>query len=216
MLSLALMLGLGLSGPPATAAADGSAKAAIPASVSRPIAHARTALSLAAANLRTHHYGAAVGSLNSLIVQVNAAHTAGMAQIGRPPTDPESDDLPGPPSVLAVLALEHRVSAGLVGPFNRLSNARAVDALLAVLWAAHHRRDTMLNRVIALPDEGAGADYADGMADTLGIYAQEVRAFSTGLRTFQLAPRASAGLHNALLRVEATNAKVNRAFGGGE
>ena len=74
----------------------------------------------------------------------------------------------------------------------------------------------MLNQVIALPPEGDRGDYADGIADRLGVYTQEVQQLSTALSTYRLTSAAGQKLHNALGRATATKAKVDAAFGGGE
>jgi hypothetical protein len=139
-----------------------------------------------------------------------------MAQIGKPPSDPESDDPPGPPSVIAVLNMEHHVGIGLVPLFNRMKEAAVVNALQDTLRFTYDDRDKMLNRVIALPPEGAGADYSDSMSDTLGLYAVEVNQITDGLKEYQLIPHGRAALNYDLKRVRATQAKVNKAFGGGE
>ena len=116
-----------------------------------------------------------------------------MALIGAPPTDPESDDLPGPPAVIAVLGLEHRIGMGVVDLFDGMKRPGVVRALRVTLGTTHHRRNVMLDRVIALPAEGARDDYADGMADTLGIYNQEVQKVTTALRTYRLSPSGRVG-----------------------
>ena len=74
----------------------------------------------------------------------------------------------------------------------------------------------MLSRVIGLNREGAGADFEDGMADTLGGYTSEVNQIAIGLDQYQLSSSGRAGLGNALARARATQAKVNAAYGGGE
>ena len=148
--------------------------------------------------------------------QGTQAQLVATALIGAPPTDPESDDLPGPPAVLAVLGLEHRIGMQVVDRFNGMKRFWVVRALRRTLGTTHYRRDIMLDKVIRLPAEGGLDDYADGMADTLGIYTQEVQKVTTALRTYRLSPSGRVGLRRALVRVQATNAKVNRAFGGGE
>ncbi len=80
---------------------------------------------------------------------------------------------------------------------------------------AQIRRDVVLDAVMALPAAKAD-DYTDGMSDTLGMYASEVKSITTALATFTLSPSATTGLTNALARARATKAKVNRAWGGGE
>ena len=74
----------------------------------------------------------------------------------------------------------------------------------------------MLGTVIALPPEGARADYDDGMADTLGMYPAEENLITTALLAFELTDSARIGLTHLLARVQATDAKVDAVWGGGE
>ena len=74
----------------------------------------------------------------------------------------------------------------------------------------------MLAKVIALPAEGAFGDYADGIADKLNIYNQEVKLVSSALATYTLTPAARDGLTTALGQARHTKAMVQAAFGGGE
>jgi hypothetical protein len=188
----------------------------VPTSVARPISRARAALNAAATQIANRRFALALESLNSLQVYLGRAHRAGMAQIGAPPTDPEEDTPPGPVSVLAVLDLEHRVTMRSVAIFDGLRRNAVVRSLRETLWYDHHYRDTMLDVVIALPPEGAGSDYADGMADTVPSYVTEVNRAKTALAQYQLTDSARLGLNRALDRIQATQAKVNEAFGGGE
>jgi hypothetical protein len=188
----------------------------VPSSVARPISRARVALNAAATQIANRQFALALDSLSSLQVYLGRAHRAGMAQIGAPPTDPEEDTPPGPVSVLAVLDLEHRVTMRSVALFDGLRRNAVVRSLRETLWYDHHYRDAMLDVVIALPPEGAGSDYADGMADTVPSYVTEVNRVKTTLAQYQLTDSARLGLHRALDRIRATQAKVNEAFGGGE
>ncbi len=185
-------------------------------SVSTPIQRASAALQRAVTQIRAHRYGQARASLETVRIKGRRAQEIATGLIGAPPTDPESDDVPGPPAVLAVLRLEHRIGMQVVDLFNGQKGSRIVRALRTTLWATHGRRTIMLDKVIRLPAEGARADYADGMADTLAIYKQEVTSVTTALKTYRLSPSGRTGLRRALVRVRATNVKVNRAFGGGE
>jgi hypothetical protein len=144
------------------------------------------------------------------------ANKAATEQIGLPPTDPESDDPPSPPSVFAALKLDHRVTMRLVPRFDAFSRIDVVSSLNSTLTRTHSRRDSMLDAVIALPAEGARGDYDDGMSDMLGMYPGEEKLISSALQNDALIDSAHAGLTNALARVQATDAKVNVVWGGGE
>ncbi|CUR57296.1 exported hypothetical protein [metagenome] len=200
-----LTLGLGGQAAPASAA---------PAAT--PITRANDALAEAQAELKARHPRRAIAALEDLKLYVGRAHRQAVDQIGKPPADPESDDPPGPPAVLAVVKLEHRVLLGLVPTFDGRTRTDVVDALRAVVRSSQHRRDVILDQVIALPAEGEGGDYADGMADTLSQYTQEVTLFTGALATYELSDGGRTGLTNGLARVLATQAKAEAAWGGGE
>jgi hypothetical protein len=181
-----------------------------------PIGRADTALRQAVSSLHAHHYVRTRASLRMVGIQTGKAHVAATALIGAPPTDPESDEAPGPPAVLATLSLDHRIGMRLTGAFQGVRRVAVIGALRQTLSSTHHRRDVILDRLIALPVEGARADYEDGMADTLGTYDQERRAIAAALRTHRLSRPGTVALRHALARIRATSKKVNRAFGGGE
>ena len=180
-----------------------------------PLQRARAALDAAERRLNRHRYIWALASLKTLRYNLALAHKAAVAKIGKPPTDPESDEPPGPPAVIALANLEHRVTMKLVPPFNGLTRNSVIDPLRYTLRRTHELRDAMLNKVIALPAE-KGEDYDDGMADTLGLYKAEVNLVTTALDHYRLNASGRAGLTKALDRVRATRTKVNRRWGGGE
>jgi hypothetical protein len=181
--------------------------------VSTPIKHADAALTKATNELRKHHPGRAIAALKDAKRNVGRAHTVATNLIGAPPSDPESDEPPGPRAVLAVLGLDHRVEMRVVPLFDDRRQTQVVDSLRAVLSSTNHHRKVLVNRIVGLPPEGAGADYADGMGDTLNQYKQEDKLISTALNTYQLTSGGRTGLKNALTQVRATKAKVAAAFG---
>ena len=193
-----------------------SASLALPDSVATPIQRARNALARTEDQLALHRYGKALDSLRVLRRNVVKANEAATEQIGLPPTDPESDEPPGPPAVFAVLRLDHRVTMVLVPGFDGLSRIDVVSSLNYTLKRTHGRRDSMLDAVIALPAEGARGDYDDGMSDTLGMYPAEEKLISAALQNDALIDAARTGLANALARVQATDVKLNVVWGGGE
>jgi hypothetical protein len=180
------------------------------------IRKARAALARAESRFALHQYGGGLIALDALRRAAGQAHSAAIAQIGKPPVDPESDEPPGPAAVLAVLNLEHRIAVRIPAIFNGMRRELVVSSLRHTLLVTHRRRDRMLDIVIALDREGAGDDYADGMADTLPAFAREVNTLQEGLDTYELTPSGRAGLIHALSRARATRNKVNAAFGGGE
>jgi len=76
-------------------------------------------------------------------------------------------------------------------------------------------RDRLLDKVINLKP-GKAAAYADGMADTVDGYTDEVSNLTEALKVDHLTISARAALTNALSRSQAAAAKVTAAFGGGE
>ena len=213
VLTLAVALGTGVSTADAATsrqAAGGSA------SVKTYVQAADASLARAVAQTDAHTYAKAIDSLASARRNTRKANVSAQALIGAPPTDPESDDPPGPPAVLAALKLDYRISTGTVALFDGHTDPALVQALRATVSRAQNRRDAVLDVVLALPEEGDGADYSDGMADTLSIYGREVTAISTALHTFTLSPEGRTGLTNALHRATATQARVQHAYGGGE
>ncbi len=209
-LAVTLALGMGLSSGPAEAASSAAAPAPSHAAL------ADQALARAAAQIRAHDYVKARSSLTAVRRHTKAANVNAKALIGAQPTDPESDDLPGPPAVLAALRLDNRITTRTVALFDGKTNENLVYALRLTVGVAQIPRDGMLDAVIALPEEGDGGDYADGMADSLAQYTREVNVIANARANFTLSPSAQTGLTNALARARATKAKVDGAFGGGE
>jgi len=211
-ITLTLVASVGVG--PATA--DSTPTAATAKAANPHITWADAALARAVANIRAHQNARAAKALAAVRWQTGLANAAAIALIGAPPTDPESDDPPGPPAVLAALRLDNRMITGSVTQFSQTTKARLVYQLRLTLDAVQGRQNVVLNRVIALPPEGAGDDYTDGMSDTLAVYARQVKTISTALATFNLGPSGTAGLTEALATAKATQKKVNRAYGGGE
>jgi hypothetical protein len=229
--ALSLAVGVGAVGPVAASAADRTAKgrpgaggvpaceAAVaaphskntaiggaPAAQSPVIASIRTAqagLATALTYFKNHQYPQAIMALAALRMQLAKAHQAGMSPMR-------------PAGVIPVLNLEHMVAMRLLPPFNGLTRSSVVNALQTTLSSTFANRIAMLNAVIALPCQGVGGDYDDGMADTLGIYAAEVKAYTAAPGQFRLTAQSSTALSGDLTQVRATRTQVDRRFGGGE
>jgi uncharacterized membrane protein (UPF0182 family) len=190
--------------------------AVVPQSVSTTIARARIALNRVERLVAHHRFENAPQSLRVLRRDIVQANRAAADQIGLPPNDPESDQPPGPGAVFAGLRLDHLVTIHLVSLFDGVTNADVVRSLRDTLLRTQRSRDAMLGTVIALPPEGDRADYDDGMADTLGMYPAEENLITTALLAFELTDSARIGLTHLLARVQATDAKVDAVWGGGE
>jgi hypothetical protein len=134
-----------------------------------------------------------------------------------PPADTEGGDATtaGPDSVVAVLTLDQTVITSMAGLFDQ-KHGLVLSTLSSALFAAMNTRDKLLDAVIALDPEGAGADYSDGMADTVTGYDDEVANITEALSDDALSTGGRSVLAAALARSTSTDAKVNAAFGGGE
>ena len=214
--SLVLSIALSVGVLSATVTTPAQAAQATPAAAVTPITAANADLAKAIKQVNAKQLAAAKITLKSLRGNVTKANNNAFALIGKPPTDPESDDPPGPPAVIAALALDHRVTMGIVPLFNGRKRDGIVVALRYALWTTHTLRQTMLNKVTGLPPEGAGDDYADGMSDTLPIYSAEVTLVKNGLATYRLYNTGRPGLQAALTRVQLAKKTMNTAYGGGE
>ena len=188
----------------------------LPSRVAAAIERAQKAVETTEARIDDAQYAAALKSLVAFPVDITRAHKAGMQQINAEPADPEEETTPGPDAVVAVLALEQSSITRLAGMFDRITDSNVVNALDAALARAGNRRKALLNRVVGLDPEGAGADYADGMADTIDGYADEVANLTEALKIDQLSSAGRAALTRALARANAAAGTVNTAFGGGE
>jgi len=109
----------------------------------------------------------------------------------------------------------HRLAGLPVGRAHDLTRTDTVRSLGKKLNLAVACRDVMLAKVIALKP-GARDDYADGLADTLPGYNQELKAMSATLASGDLTSRARGAVTKAQQVVTATQADMERVFGGGE
>ncbi len=188
----------------------------VPDAVTSRIALAKASLSSVESRIASRDYAGALESLSALRHDVVEANRTAIGQIGLPPNDPESEEPPGPVSVVAVLGLEHLVTMRLVPLFDTLTDAEVIASIRSTLARTHRSRIALLDSVIELPAEGARADYDDGMADTLGLYAGEENLITTALLAFELTDSARIGLTHVLADVQSTDAKAVAVWGGGE
>ena len=212
--ALVLAIGFAVLSPQAAQAAAetsiGERAAATPQN------QAKTALALAVAELGKHHPAKAAAALRTYAKQSDLAHQAATDLIGKPPTDPESDVPPGPAAVLQMIRLDHQATMMLVPQTDHLKRSTAVKAMRRALDTTLVGRNRMIQRVVALPPEGAGEDYADGMSDVLGIFPKEISVIDTGLAGYTLTSVARTALSAARGRVVTANDLMNGAYGGGE
>jgi hypothetical protein len=206
--------------PSAHAAQDTDDVAVLPSRVANALRRTDRSLENAETHVDEGEYAQAIVSLRNVRKNMYRADRAARAQMNAvPPVDPEGegDDAvtTGPDSVIAVLGAEHEVVTTVAGLFDTNSQG-LVDALTHALFRTMGARDALLGAVIALDPEGAGADYADGMADTADQYPDEVANLTEALASDQLSPGGRAVLTPALAKANATAAAFAAAFGGGE
>jgi hypothetical protein len=209
VLALALAGTAGAADPPA-----GDDAVVLPTRVANAIQRTQNAVDKAAEHVDEAEYTKAVTSLRAVRANLFRADKAARRQMNAV-VDPNAETTPGPDSVIAVLTLDQEVATTVAGLFNANSGT-LVTALSSTMSFAQQTRDRLLNAVIALDPEGAGADYADGMADTLDGYADEVANISEALADDKLSSGGAAALRTARARAQATLAKITNAYGGGE
>jgi hypothetical protein len=220
---LGLVIGLALAIPTASQAAAycgyGAAPAAddevvLPSSVANAIRRTERSACKAEEHVDEGEYSQAVVSLRSLRRNMYRADRAARRQMNAV-VDPEAETTPGPDAVIAVLGLESDVVTTVSGLFDGNSQG-VVDGATHALFRTLNARDRLLDAVIALDPEGAGADYSDGMTDTVDGYTDEVASITDAIGDGQLSPGGGRVLRAALNQVTATSAKVSAAFGAGE
>ena len=194
----------------------------LPGRVASAIRRTQRALDNAEEHLDEGEYRQSVTSLRAVRRNMYRADKAARRQMALSAVEPpegEGEEVEptttGPDSVIAVLTLDATVSQSLSGLFDTNSKG-VVDGLTHAMYRTLNARDRLLDSVIALDPEGAGADYADGMADTVDGYADEVATVTEALADDSLSTGGRKVLTKALAQVQATNAKVTAAFGGGE
>jgi hypothetical protein len=187
----------------------------LPSRVAAGIRRTEAALANAETDIDEAEYTKAIVSLRAVRQNLARTDKAARRQMNAVPTDPEAETTPGPASVIAALTVDQEAVMTLAGLFNGNSGT-LVTALASTITSAQQIRDRLLSAVIALDPEGAGADYADGMPDTLDGYTDEVANLTEALADDTLSTGGKAALQAALARSKATLAKMNAAFGGGE
>jgi hypothetical protein len=229
---LTLVLGLAVAGPAGAksvsaahapvahahaAQAESDDAPVLPSRVANAIRRTQNALDSAESHLDDGEYSQAITALRSVRGNMYRGDRAARIQLAAPAVDEDAPDgTPAPSdSVVAVLGEEHTVITTVAGLFDANSQG-VVDALTHTLYRTLDARDALLNGVIALDPEGAGAAYADAMPDTADQYPDEVANLTEALASDQLSAGGQKVLRPALAQVTATANVFNTAFGGGE
>jgi hypothetical protein len=187
----------------------------LPSRVAGAIRRTTNALAKAEEHIDEAEYTKAIVSLRAVRKFLGVADKSARRQMSAVPADPEVETTTGPDSVVAVLSLDQEVVVGLAGLLTGQTGT-LVGAIGTTIAAAQATRDKLLDTVIGLDPEGDGAAYADGMADTLDGYADEVDNLTEALALDVLSSGGKSILNAALVRSKATEAKIQSAFGGGE
>jgi hypothetical protein len=185
----------------------------LPSRVAAAIQRASNLLDAAGTAIDTADSAKAVTSLKGMQTAVLRADKAARRQMSVVPVTEGAT--PGPDSVIAALTLDQTIVTTLAGLFDTKSGA-TVDALTHTLFATLNLRAALVNAVIALPAEGAGADYADAMPDTAAGYDDEVANLVEALSDDTLSAGGKKVLRTALAQSHVTQTRFNAAFGGGE
>ena len=145
------------------------------------------------------------------------SHKAVLRQVQAVP-DPESEEesTAGPDSALAGLNVTQASVGMSAGLFDRLRARGVVKRIRVAMIVAQKRRAVLLNTITGLDPEGAGADYADSLADTVSMYTDEVAGIREALDHDRLTPLARTALNAALQRSQDAESLMLAAFGGGE
>ncbi|WP_028638077.1 hypothetical protein [Nocardioides sp. URHA0032] len=211
--------GAALAAPAAASAATTTDPSCVPGTAASDpkaaVAKAKAALAKALTDIGAGRAQSAARDLRVVRRQAQNAHATATALIGRPPSDPESDEPPGPGAVLKVAGLEHRVVTALVPLFADPHGQAVQKPLSRATIQVVACRDTMLGKVIALKP-GKRDDYVDGLSDTLPSYDAEVSAIGAQLDGSLLTSRGRTTLTRAQQVVTRTQASMQAVFGGGE
>jgi hypothetical protein len=214
---LAFVVGLALTAAvPSARASDPTCKPRSSSSDWRTaLAAAGAALASALTGIEGAHYGSAADQLRIMKRKTQAAHTTATALVGRPPTDPESDDPPGVAAVLKVGNFEHKLAMTLPPLFATAPGGRVLRPLAHGVIQAVVCRGVMLKKVVALKP-GKRDDYVDDLSDTLPQYKQELTALATELAGDGLTSGGRIALIKVQQAVSTTATMMQRVFGGGE
>ena len=206
---------LAFTSTPAQAAPSCAGQAGDPQASVKQI---RTALKAVVAASKAGQKQAAARRLTAVSPLLGTARASAAAQIGLPPPDPESDEIPGPGAVQAVMNVDHRIVT-LALPLLAGLPARSASSLAATVVRVATCRDGVARQVAGLPmgEGGEGTEYMDAMADSLTSFQQELKAFKQAQAPGQHLPSvAGTRLTRARTVVQATFKAMKKSFGGGE
>jgi hypothetical protein len=215
LLALLGVLVVGVLASSAAAATPLDPEIVLPTRVLKSIQRADISLDRAVEYVDAGDTPKAVTALKAVRKNMTRVDKAARRQLTAVPADPEAETTPGPDSVIAALALDHNIVTTLAGLFDTKQGI-VVDGISPLLFATMNARDSLLDAVIALDPEGAGAPYADAMPDVLPDFDDEVANFDEASSDDQLSAGGAKVISKALAQSQATQAKLAVAYGGGE
>jgi hypothetical protein len=128
----------------------------------------------------------------------------------------EEESTAGPDSALAGLNVDQYSVARLTALFDRLHRRPLIRRIAGALAEAQTGRAELIGVLVSLDPEGAGAAYADALADTVPSYTDEVAAVTEALADDHLVPSSRRALLAVLDRSAQAEAQMIAAYGGGE
>lgn len=189
----------------------------LPSRVDASLTRVLASLARANAEVDDRNPTAAAKALTATGLNVVRATQATVRQVeAAPPPNAETESTAGPDSVLATLNVDQVMITEVAGLFDRVTNATTIAALVQALSTGLDRRASLITTVLALDPEGAGAPYADSLADTVPGYTDEVANLTEALADDHLTATSRAALKDALAKSKADEARMLAAFGGGE
>jgi hypothetical protein len=217
VLASALTVGAPLVTGPAHAADPFDPEVVLPARVDASLHRTVGAVDRATAAVPDRRWSAARRSLRAARLGFMSSHLAVLRQVqATPPVGGEDESTAGPDSALAGLNVDQSSVTRLSGLFDRLHRRPLIRRIAGALAQAQRGRAQLIGVLVRLDPEGAGAPYADALADTVPYYTDEVAAIAEALADDHLVPASRRALRTVLARSTQTEAQMTAAFGGGD
>jgi hypothetical protein len=217
LVSCVLPLGALAVTAPAHAADPFDPEVVLPARVDAALHRTVDAVDRATAAIDDRRRRAARRALRAARFDLERSYLAVLRQVqAPPPAEGEEESTAGPDSALAGLNVDQYAIARLAGLFDRIQRARPISWIAKALTEAEASRAELIGVLVALDPEGAGAPYADGLADTVPSYSDEVAAIAEALADDHLVPASRDALNAALAQSMQAAAQMTAAFGGGD
>lgn len=217
VLACALTVSAPLVTAPAQAADPFDPEVVLPARVDASLHRTVDAVDRATAAIDNRRWSGARRAVRAARLGFTSSHLAVLRQVQAvPPVGGEEESTAGPDSALAGLNVDQYSITRLAGLFDRLHRVPLIRRIAGALATAQTGRAQLIGVLVVLDPEGAGAPYADALADTVPSYTDEVAAITEALADDHLAPASRRALLKVLERSAQAEAQMTAAFGGGE